>query len=47
MSLVNKFGDTLTDGLQIDVRNKDDVIAAFEFSKKEGVTLSFKNTGVR
>ncbi|KIM48619.1 hypothetical protein M413DRAFT_20978 [Hebeloma cylindrosporum] len=29
----------------IDVRNKDDVIAAFEFSKKEGVTLSIKNTG--
>jgi hypothetical protein len=29
------------------VKNKDDVIAAFEFSKKEGVTLSIKNTGVR
>ena len=35
-----KLSATLTDGLQIDVRNKDDVIVAFEFSKKEGVTLS-------
>ncbi|KAF8176027.1 FAD-binding domain-containing protein [Pholiota molesta] len=29
----------------IDVRDKDDVLAAYEFSKKENVTLTIKNTG--
>lgn len=32
--------------LQIDVTGKEDVLAAYEFSKKEGVQLTIKNTGV-
>ncbi|KAF8912199.1 FAD-binding domain-containing protein [Gymnopilus junonius] len=31
--------------LSIDIQDKDDIVAAFKFSKKQGVNLAIKNTG--